>query len=96
MTDDRSEGEKDPVEAEWQEQWAPILQRPDGTIDIDQLKKELYDFSRLITNSSQVYCYVTGGLISKPLTPANAVCGAHDDHVNDLVEEALKDATNDR
>lgn len=60
------------VEQEW-EFWKGIVCNEDGTINIDQLKKELCDFSVMINEVPKVYCEVTGNAMSKPLYYADDV-----------------------
>lgn len=67
--------------------WKEIVENPDGTLNKEQLKKELYDFSQLIGNLSALYCYITGDTVSKPMTDTKCVLG--------LFEEKLREAYND-
>lgn len=60
------------VEEEW-EFWKDIVCNEDGTINIEQLKKELCDFSVMIGEVPKVYVAVTGGTLSKPLYYADTV-----------------------
>lgn len=78
-------------EREWQEFWSDIV-APGGVVDVDQLKKELCDFSMLMHHAAIVYEHATGGMISKPNTLPSVVCGVIDDHVTELCEEAAKEA----
>lgn len=76
----------------WEGFWAGILQRADGSIDIDQLKRELHDFSLLIKSVSIVYSAVTGGVVSKPLTDPYAVIRQFEEYVRLIVDDELEDA----
>lgn len=60
------------VEQEW-EFWKDIVCNEDGTINIEQLKKELCDFSVMMNEVPKVYCEVTGNVMSKPLYYADDV-----------------------
>ena len=71
------------VEENYQEFWKEIIEK-DGIIDIEQIKKELYDFSTIIRNISIVYDHVTGGAISKPLTLPEIVIAIADEHYQEL------------
>lgn len=53
--------------------WKEIICDADGNINIEQLKKELYDFYIMIENVPKVYCEVTGGILSKPCWDAETV-----------------------
>lgn len=67
--------------------WKEIVENPDGTLNKEQVAKELYDFSVLIKNISKVYYHISDGIISKPMTDADAIIG--------LFEEQLKTSYND-
>lgn len=78
------------VDEHWQ-WWEPIV-APDGVVDIEQVKKELSDYSMLMDMVSRVYDYATGGKVSKPFTDVGAVKALIDDHANSIVEEAIAEA----
>lgn len=71
--------ELDEIEEVYERFWKPILER-DGEIDIQKLKKELFDFKMIMRNVSIVYDEITGGKISYPDTNAEAVIDAAEDH----------------
>lgn len=48
--------------------WKDIIEKEDGTVDMEQLKKELYDYSMIIENCTKAYMEMTDGNISKPNT----------------------------
>jgi hypothetical protein len=53
-----------------------LLESADGGFsraELEQVKSELYDFHTLMQNVTRVYCEITGGQISKPLTDPEAV-----------------------
>ena len=60
------------VEKEW-EFWKTIICNDDGTINIDQLKLELHDYSLMLGEVPKVYIAVTGGMLSKPHYYADSV-----------------------
>lgn len=60
------------VEEEW-EFWQTIVCNEDGTINVEQLKKELCDYSLMLGEVPYVYSEVTGGLLSKPHYDAHVV-----------------------
>lgn len=68
---------------------------PDG-MDAQDLLNELSDLEMLIPNVSKVYDHVTGGKASKPNTDADVIKSLHDDYVNELIEEAVEDALEER
>ena len=69
---------KSTVEEVWKAFWEPILIKKDGSINIKQLKKELYDFSFVMEQASKVYCHITDGRISKVTTYATVVIAIAD------------------
>jgi hypothetical protein len=60
------------VEKEW-EFWKTIICNEDGTINVEQLKNELCDYSLMLGEVPRVYCEVTGSLLSKPHYYAESV-----------------------
>lgn len=60
------------VEKEW-EFWQTIICNEDGTINVEQLKKELRDYSLILGEVPYVYSEVTGGMLSKPHYYADSV-----------------------
>jgi hypothetical protein len=80
-------------EKEYEDFWKEIVEK-DGVINIDQVKRELSDFSKVIGNVAKVYDHITSGRVSKPLTDSDAVIALHDDirtkDINDAIEEYEK------
>jgi hypothetical protein len=74
-------------EKEYEEFWKEIVENPDGSINMDQLKKELSDFRLLIHNAQEVYMHITGGVISKVLTNPEAVIRIADEYYENLYED---------
>jgi hypothetical protein len=69
--------------------WKEIVENPDGSINIEQVKKELFDYSMMLDAVPKVYDYVTGGHCSKPHTKPEAVMSLHDEAVTRLCDEAV-------
>ena len=70
------------VEKCYQDFWAAIVEK-NGEIDMEEIKKELYDYRNIIREVSIVYDTLTMGNISKPNTEAQVVI----DEVNRIQEE---------
>ena len=68
------------VEREWKDFWEPIV-APEGKLDLEQLKKELYDFRVVMQEVEKVYIHVTGGKLSK--------CNVAAQHVIDEYEKTF-------
>lgn len=81
-------------EADWQ-RWAEVVCNEDGSINIEQLKKELSDFSMLIEGLPRLFMHVTGGQCSMPNTHASVVMCLHDDYFSERCEEEIRDAIED-
>lgn len=75
--------------------WKEIVENPDGTINKDQIAKELYDFSRLISNLSSLYSYITGGMVSKPMTNVSAVTSLFEEELQEAYKRGYEDAKED-
>jgi hypothetical protein len=63
---------EDKVEQEWQDTWQNILYN-DGVLDLQQLKRELFDAAMIVREVNKVYCELTEHQLSKPNTSADAV-----------------------
>lgn len=91
--DDADAAQADDMEVEhnFEENWADII-TPNGELDMPALKRELYDFTRVMHEVSRVYDAATGGLISKPNTLADNVIAAIDDHYGELGQEYIEES----
>lgn len=76
----------DTPETVWTEFWKPIV-APDGEINMEQLKAELYDFWTALQEVSSVYCHITGNKLSKITYKSEVVCQYADQHYEDLYTE---------
>lgn len=52
--------------------------RADGSIDLEQLRKEMHDYKCMIRNVSIVYDNITGGKLSKPTYEPEVVIDAYE------------------
>jgi hypothetical protein len=80
-----------PVEEIWESFWKPIVSNEDGTINIEQVKKELADFSFVMEQVPKVYCHITGDAMSKVMYKAEDVIRMADDHFNEVLREAVRE-----
>jgi len=55
--------------------WKNIVENEDGTLNKDQVMRELSDYSMVMDNCSSAYSVMTDGIISKPNTLFSAVEG---------------------
>jgi len=80
------------IDKEFEEFWVPIIfDLENGKLNLEQLKKELFDYSMLLKNVPKVYMEVSGGLISKPNTDPSEVIGALNDLLNKTVDDAIEE-----
>lgn len=80
---------------EWEDHWKEICTHPDGSLNLDQIKKELSDFSFMIREVPKVYCEITGNRLSKPMYYANTVLRAHDDYLEEQEAEQIEEDNKD-
>lgn len=72
---------------EWDNFWKEIIVK-NGEVDIDQLKKELSDYSMLIKHLSEIYMELSGGCISKPNTyPYEVISLYHQDLSDNYIDK---------
>lgn len=84
----------DKVEEVWQEFWKDIVCDESGNINLEQLKKELYDYSIVLDEVPRVYCEITGNLLSKPFYSAEVVLSAFMDNLPNMID-SLKSLPDD-
>lgn len=73
IRDDSLDLNSNDYKKEYETFWKDIVENEDGTINKEQLMKELSDMSMLIKNCSQAYYCMSCGVISKPNTDFSAV-----------------------
>ena len=56
------------LEDNYNDFWKGIVENEDGTLNKEQVKKELFDYYMVIDNCSKAFMEMTNGLISKPNT----------------------------
>lgn len=77
----------------WESFWKNIILDENGSINIDQLKRELADFSMVMDNVSKVYCELTSNRMSKAHYLANDVISCVNSVQEEYQEEWFKDET---
>jgi hypothetical protein len=78
-------------ETTFEEFWKELVENPDGSLNIDQVKRELHDYSKMLDEVPKVYCHVTGGLISKANTKAEEVIEEFENYVEKRIRERLEE-----
>lgn len=61
-------GEKQDYEVEYESFWKKIVENEDGTMNKEQIMRELADYSIVMDNCKKAYMKMTEQNISKPLT----------------------------
>lgn len=79
----------------WQEEWKEICTDEQGNIDLEQIKKELSDFSMMLEEVPKVYCHITDSTLSKPNYKAQAVIDVFEDRKREDIIQTLKEAFED-
>jgi hypothetical protein len=77
--------------SEYASYWRDIIEHADGTLNMDQMMRELADYSMLIKQVSEAYDEVTGSRISKPLTLPVHVINAVNERITEAEERAIRD-----
>jgi hypothetical protein len=88
MKEDRTsmESNSEPSpESVYREFWAPII-APNGIVELELLKNELFDFWQVMQSVPKVYRHVTGDKVSKVMTDPNVVCALADDFYSEIEE----------
>lgn len=78
-------------EAIWDKRWKEIILNEDGTVNLDQVKRELSDFWVMASFYQTVLEHVTGGRVSKLFTWPSVINSVADDIFNERVEDEVKD-----
>ncbi|MDF7810718.1 hypothetical protein [Hymenobacter sp. YC55] len=87
--------EKSNFERVWNDFWKDICTNPNGSINLEQVKRELADYHGILEEVSKVYDTLTRGNISKPNTLASAVIAEveriHQEELDELEKELTED-----
>ena len=75
--------------------WKEIIENPDGSLNKEQVMKELHDFSILIGNISKIYTYMTGSIVSKPMVDAHIIIGLCEEQLQESYDRGYEDAMQD-
>lgn len=86
---------KNKFEDGWQNKWKEILENLDGSINVEQLKKELFDFDDMIDRITELTCYMTFNKLSYPTYPVETIVAVHEDGLREIKEDQKKDDEHD-
>lgn len=88
-------GAEKTYERVWDDFWAPLVTNEDGSLNLDQIKRELADWHFAMGEVAEVYCHVTGDALSKPSYFASDVIAAADEHTSQRIAWAINDFIDD-
>lgn len=72
------------VEDYYNEHWKSYIENPDGSLNLNKIKNELFDYHDLANNLCTIYYEITGHRLSYPDYTVNSVLSAHDLMLEDL------------
>lgn len=75
------------IDAVYDRFWKEIVENEAGELDLESIKCELFDYYNFMVEVSLVYSHVSGGLISKCNTRADAVIDAADESYSRQIGE---------
>ena len=85
--------EKKDYEVEYESFWKKIIENEDGTLNKEQIMRELADYSIVMDNCMKAYMEMTEQNISKPLTYFSEVLGVF--HERYISKAEMKDDLTD-
>ena len=85
--------EKQDYEVEYESFWKKIIENEDGTLNKEQIMRELADYSIVMDNCMKAYMEMTEQNISKPLTYFSEVLGVF--HERYISKAEMKDDLTD-
>lgn len=71
--------------------WKEIIENEDGSLNKEQVYKELEDYSEVMDTATKVFMEVTGGLISKVNTKPESIIRVYRERLEEDIEEAIKE-----
>jgi len=83
---------KEKIDSVWNSIWKDILENPDGSLDVDCVRRELHDYAVLFKSVQSVYSRLTGGEINHPFTPVDSVIAYTDLYYADMQQWASNQA----
>lgn len=73
----------------WEEFWKDIVCNKDGSINVEQVKKELCDYNFMLEQVPKVYSHITNGLLGKPNYKAETVINEFESCQNVLIDKEM-------
>jgi hypothetical protein len=76
---------------DYESYWKAIVEYPDGTLNKDQVARELADAVTLQRHLSEIYIEVSSGRVSKPFTLPSVVAEMFREALTEAADEAISD-----
>jgi hypothetical protein len=89
-----SEEEVDKETKESIEYWIKLM-KTKGKWDDKKIRAELHDLIFIFHQVSEVYCHITGGMLSKPMYYAKTITDSHDACVDEAYAEGRAELLNE-
>ena len=80
------------VEEKWESFWKSIVCNKDGSLNMEQIKKELFDYSTVMDCASKAFDAVTGGRLSKPNSDPGWVEQFAEEHYRSIFQEEKEES----
>jgi hypothetical protein len=71
--------------------WKAIVENEDGTLNKDQVARELSDALALQGHLTEIYMAVSDGRVSKPFTLPSVVIAMYEDSLTEAADAAIND-----
>jgi hypothetical protein len=75
--------------------WKELVENPNGTLNKDQVVKELSDYSMLMEHMASLYTFATGNKVSYITTLPGVVYGLFEEELQETYERGYKDGAED-
>lgn len=75
----------------YDEFWKELVENPDGSLNRDQVMRELHDYRVVMHEVALAYDDATGGRLSKPNTAAQHIISAVDERIEDARKETREE-----
>lgn len=69
--------------------WKHIVENEDGTLNKDQVARELADALTIQRSLSEIYCEVSDNRVSKPFTLPSVVIAMYHDSLTEAADESI-------
>lgn len=73
------------------EQWNEIILNKDSSVNLEQIHKELQDFSMLIDHITKLYVYISGSMVSYPNTKPEVVIKLFENRLQESYDQGFDD-----